>query len=213
MSHPVLGIVDCGSGNFRSLTNVLSHISDCQLVISKEITKLEKCDKLIIPGVGSFMAASEPRKIKSLKDIVDHFRSNGKDILGICLGMQILFNSSSEGGTNIGLQIFKQRITHFSEHPNYHLSNKILVPHVGLNSILFDRKNCILKGIENESRFYFTHSYCAPPGLDSTVCETTYGSCNFSSVVQADNVYGVQFHPELSGQIGLKLLRNFIQIS
>lgn len=208
-----LGIINCGVGNFRSLTNALSHISDCELVVSNEYSRLRECHRLFIPGVGSFATASQHNNLNTLDLLIKEFSNAGKPVLGICLGMQLLFDSSNEGGEeHSGLKLVNAPIKHFTSHKDYREDDNLLIPHVGFNSVILSTNSPLFKNIDHNSRFYFTHSYFAPSNTISTLATSTYGKCCFTSAIQLNNTYAVQFHPELSGKVGLKMLKNFLSL-
>ncbi len=205
-----IGIYNCGSGNFQSLINALNYISESPKIVSNNILELVSCDKLIIPGVGSFGAAATKENLDNLSSLIATFSERESSILGICLGMQLLFSSSMEGGTKPGISLINNTICHFTDHPNFPNKSKLTVPHVGSNSVDLIRDNRLFHDIPNNSRFYFTHSFYAPLCLPFTVGVTDYGGCTFTSALSWNSLYAVQFHPELSGKIGLQLLHNFI---
>ena len=164
--------------------------------------QLENADAIVLPGVGSFSAGSKnlaPFKEKILELITD-----GLPVLGVCLGMQLFFPESEEGEGK-GLALFKGK--------NVRLPSSVKVPHMGWNTLHMMRQNKLLEGIQDEAYFYFVHS-CYPIPMDmGIVCaETTY-RVTFASVVAKQNIYGTQFHPEKSGESGLRILRNFIGIA
>ena len=210
MSKTTIGIVNCGIGNFQSLTNALRFISDSTLVVTDDINQLDSCDRLILPGVGSFSSASSSDNINKLSRLIKSSLSQGRPVLGICLGMQLLFQSSSEGGTNPGLSFFHGDVIHFTEHGSYSLESNLLIPHVGLNTVKIVQDNRLFHNIPDNSKFYFTHSYHAPSSVTSAIGLTDYGGCLFTSAASSGCIHAVQFHPELSGKIGLQLLTNFI---
>lgn len=205
-----IGVVNCGIGNLQSLSNALTHISDAKLVISADLDQLDECDNLIMPGVGSFATASQKLDLPELKRLLLNFSSAGKPVLGICLGMQLLYNSSNEGGYNHGLSLIEGEIKHFSDHENYRDNNSLLIPHVGFNSLKFDPDSKLFANVDPGALFYFTHSYYASPLAAFMLSTTSYGKCEFASSINVGSIYAVQFHPELSGEPGLQLLKNFL---
>ena len=193
----MLGIVDYGAGNLRSVQKALESIGERALV-SGEPSALDGCDKLILPGVGSFGAGMAELSARGL-DLYIKARAADTKILGICLGMQFLLEKSFEDGEFAGLGLIPGQVVRFTEGK---------IPQIGWNEVralqtpLFD-------GIEEGTRFYFVHSYRAACGAENTAAETDYYGA-YPSAIFAGNVYGVQFHPEKSGSAGLKLLRNFV---
>ena len=213
MSKTIIGIVNCGIGNFQSLTNALRYISDSTLVVTVDIDQLDSCDRLIFPGVGSFRSASSSNNLKLLSMLIQSSLSQSRPVLGICLGMQLLFQSSSEGGINQGLSFFHGDVTHFTEHVSYSPQSNLLIPHVGFNTVKIIKDCRLFHDIPDNSKFYFTHSYHAPSNLSSAIGLTDYGGCLFTSAASSGCIHAVQFHPELSGKMGLKLLKNFISLN
>lgn len=193
----MISILDYGAGNLRSISNALKKIG-AEVAISSGITK--EADALILPGVGNFGHAME--KLTPLRhDIFDHIDS-GRPFLGLCLGLQVLFESSDEAPGVRGLRLLKGRCTRFR-------GGK--VPHMGWNQVSLVPAACspIFDGIEDKENFYFVHSYYAPV-MDRTVGICNYG-VDFSAAVQRGNVFACQFHPERSGEAGLMVLENFIR--
>ena len=204
-----IGILNIGTGNFKSLANAITYIGNYSLVISSDISELDLCDRLYLPGVGSFAAASQSGKLPEIADLIQQFAKSSRPILGICLGMQLFFCSSSEGGNHRGLQIVEGDVSHFYEHPDYSEDSNMIVPHVGFSTVEQLKPSALFAGIPNSSLFYFTHSYYAPPSSSAALGHTRYREFKFTSAINISNIYGVQFHPELSGESGLTLLKNF----
>jgi len=165
-------------------------------IVSSKLEDIKKADKIIFPGVGSFDKAM--KELSGVKSYIFEHIDKGKPFLGICLGFQILFSSSEEGKEE-GLSVIKEKIERFEN---------IKTPHMGWNKVFVERDNRLFKGIEDESYFYFVHSYFLNKS-NYTISKTIYGEYDFVSAVQKDNVFGVQFHPEKSSKNGLKLLDNF----
>jgi len=171
-------------------------------------------ERIILPGVGSYMTGMTKLKDAGLLQTLLDYADSGKPILGICLGMQLLFDYSEEFGRNNGLSLIPGSITKIRP------TDQAKVPHVGWNALKIPDHNKelswkdeILKNVKPEQDCYFVHSYMAKTADDiDTIAETEYGGCLFSSVVRHENVYGCQFHPEKSGGTGLKILNNFINI-
>ena len=213
---PRVGVIDCGCGNYRSLSNALLSLSSIDIIFSSSPSDLSSCTKLILPGVGSFSDALHNLQSKGLTEFLLHSFQKGTPTLGICLGMQLLFQSSSEGSFNRGLGILDGDVCSFYDHPCFDNAQPLLVPHVGWNYVrLIDTSEVSLnlfQGIASDDPFYFTHSFSAPPTSSHALGHTTYGSCTFTSVAHLGSFVGVQFHPELSKQPGLRLLSNFLNI-
>jgi glutamine amidotransferase len=165
-------------------------------------SQLKNADAIVLPGVGNFSAAL--KNIGFLKEEIRELVASGTSILGICLGMQLFFPESEEGeGT--GLALFQGK--------NVYLPSSVKVPHMGWNTLHIVKQNKLLEDIPNESYVYFVHScYPVPMDKDIICAETTYG-VTFASVIAKQNIYGTQFHPEKSDELGLKILKNFVRIT
>lgn len=203
----MIAIIDYGAGNIESVENALDFLK----VKYKLTTKKEgigKADKIILPGVGAFGDAMKSLEKFNLINTIKKNILDGKPYLGICLGLQALFEKSEESRGINGLEIFKGDVTKLKD-------RKLKIPQIGWNSIIINKKNknnLLLKNIKNNSYFYFVHSYYVKPKDKSIILtETEYGE-RFVSGIAKDNIYGVQFHPERSGDIGLKLLKNFCNL-
>ena len=197
-------IVDYHVGNIGSIQNMLKRIGVVSVVSSdKEI--ILKSTKLILPGVGAFDAGmsklGELKLIDVLKEKAYHQKT---PILGICLGMQILTKGSEEGSCD-GLGIVNARTIKFEK-------NNLKVPHMGWNLIKPEIENKLLEGLDNNSRFYFVHSYHTVCEEKENILATTFYGDTFVSALANDNVFGVQFHPEKSHKFGMKLLKNFCEM-
>jgi len=196
----MIGIVDYGIGNIKAFYNIYKEKNIDLKIISNHEDLNENIKKLILPGVGSFDNAINLLKEKKLyKKIIDYTKNPENKILGICIGMQILALQSLEGNSN-GMELIDGKFKK--------LNNKIL-PHIGWNNIKFINRINLFNGVDQNSYFYFLHSY-ALLNLDEKykVCETFYGE-NFVSAFKKDNIYGIQFHPEKSHLLGSKILLNF----
>lgn len=197
---PEIVIFDYGVGNLFSLKNALETVG-LNVKISKNFEQINSVDAIALPGVGNFSAAV--KKLESAKEFINSIIENGTPVLGICLGMQLFFQRSDEG-PGLGLGIFKGK--------NIRLSNSVKVPHMGWNTLNIVAQNEIFDNVENQSFVYFVHSlYPIPIDKEIIATETDYGE-TFTSMVAYKNIFGTQFHPEKSGDIGLELLRNFAKI-
>jgi len=198
-------IVDYGMGNLASVYNALKFLGE-SAKISESPSDIEKADKLVLPGVGAFKDTILGLEKRGLVEPLTKFLSSGKAYLGICLGLQVLFETSEEGNAR-GLGIFKGKVKRFRK------EDGIKVPHIGWNSVKLKAHSLKLTaGIKDGSYFYFDHSYDAEPDDKSVVAATTDYGVSFASMLHKDNIYAVQFHPERSQESGLKLLKNFIQL-
>ena len=194
----MIGIIDYGAGNIRSLGNALERLGK-QFFVSQDVNELQRADKLILPGVGEARSAIESLDRVGLLQWLTTIRV---PFLGICIGMQILFEHSDERDTAC-LGIVPGRVGRFDD-------TKLKVPHMGWNRVNFKAQSALFEGIRDGEFFYFVHSFGAPLVPD-TIGTTEYGR-QFSSAVQHKNFYGVQFHAEKSGNAGLQLLRNFSEL-
>jgi glutamine amidotransferase len=195
-------IIDYGLGNLRSIEKALQYVG-AEVEISKEPHVIDKADALILPGVGAFRDAM--MHFSMLERVVKNAVDEGKPLLGICLGMQMLASESEEGGLHKGIDIIPGRVTRFPP-------SELKVPHMGWNSLIIKKRIPLLKGIENGSFVYFVHSFhvSTDKKYEAALCD--YG-LQFPSIItsEAGNVVGTQFHPEKSGAIGLQMLRNFVE--
>ncbi len=200
----MIAIIDYGVGNLFSL-NCSLHEVGAESVVTSDINEIRKADKLILPGVGAFGDAAKKLSEYHLNEVILEEIANGKPILGICLGMQLMFETSYEYGKHAGLGLIKGEVL-----PLKDCINGLKVPHMGWNSLKFYDDNLIFKGVSEGDYVYFVHSYYAKckEGLSATA---TYG-IEVTAAVRKDNVFGVQFHPEKSGKIGLKMLKNFADL-
>ncbi len=188
----MITIIDLGIGNLSNVKRAVNGI------ITDKAEDIERADKIILPGVGAFPSVME--KLDPLRTVIIDNIKKGKPFLGICLGLQLLFERSEEGKGK-GLAIFKGDIMKF---------RNVRVPHIGWNSIIKAKEGKILKGIKNKEYFYFVHSYFINPEEKGIVsAKTEHQGFYFASVVEKDNIFGVQFHPEKSGDAGHKVLENF----
>ncbi len=213
-------ILDYGAGNLRSIVNACRYLGVEAEIVSNP-GKLKSADKIILPGVGNFGDAM--RKLEKFKDIITEKVSDGTPFLGLCLGIQVIFEKSEESPGSRGLGIFKGACKRLPEDVNtkpfgfrsYEIPKefRIKVPHIGWNSIEIVKKNIpILKGIPSGSYFYFVHSYYPVPTDKEIIAATTQYGVKFTSVIAKDDVFAVQFHPEKSGMSGLKILENFLDL-
>ena len=200
-----IAIVDYGMGNICSLSSTLNFIGINDVVITDNYNELKSADKLILPGVGSFAKAIKTIRSKNLNIYLDDIvLENKKPLLGICLGMQLLANSSNEDGENSGLGYVNANVTKF-------IIENLKIPHVGFNQIEICKTSSLYKSIPNNPDFYFTHSFkmTSQDSINQSFCN--YGE-NFIASFEYNNIYGTQFHPELSQTNGIQLLKNFINI-
>ena len=203
----MIGIVDYNMGNLRSVYNAFEKIGK-KVSIVKKASKLKEYDKIILPGVGAFGDAMSSLKEGGMKEAVLEFADSKKPLLGICLGMQLLFDKSYEFGETEGLGLIEGEVVEFDKSK---FQTRLKVPHMGWNEIFIQENSPLLRGIDDETYLYFVHSFHATCADEFIVAKTTYGY-DFPSVVQKENIFGFQPHPEKSHENGLKILKNFIQL-
>jgi len=194
----MIALIDYGAGNLKSVANALADLNT-EFFISNKSEEINEAEKIIFPGVGE--AASAMSKLKE-KDIVDFIRETEKPLLGICLGMQLLATFSEERNTKC-LGLIDAIVKEFD-------SQAVKVPHMGWNKVEYLHNNILFSHIVSGEYFYFANSYYVPIN-ENTIANTTYGG-PFSSAINKKNFYGVQFHPEKSGKVGLQVLKNFIEL-
>jgi len=197
---PQVAIIDYGVGNLRSVEKAFG-ATGCAAVVSSDERVLYGADRLVLPGVGAFAACMNALTERGFDELVRERVAESIPLLGVCVGMQMLFEESEEFGTTRGLGLLPGRVRRFSE--------DLVVPHVGWNRIRQRVAHPLFEGIEDDAFFYFVHSYYCEPAEDEVILgETDYG-LPYASVVARENLCGVQFHPEKSQAAGLRLLSNF----
>lgn len=198
-------IIDYGMGNLKSVQNALKSIG-LKSTISSKKEDIVKAKGLILPGVGAFKDAMDNIEKKSLDVLIKNQVQEGKPLLGICLGMQLLFEEGFEGEKRCGLGLLKGKVIKMEEDKE----NNIKIPHIGWNSIIYNKKDHLLNLIDEGSFVYYVHSYYAQ-GYDENdlVTYSEYGPNKIPGMVRNKNVIGTQFHPEKSGDIGIHILKNF----
>lgn len=200
----MIGIIDYGVGNLFSLRSSFEAIGE-EVFVSGDTEELRKADGLILPGVGAFEDAIAKLKENNLDLFVKEQAESGKPLMGICLGMQLLFEKSFEYGEHEGLGILKGQVVPMQGS----IPEELKIPHIGWNALHLTNTACpIFENIKEEDCVYFVHSYYAEGCDDSLVATTEYGK-ELTAAVAKGNVYGCQFHPEKSGEIGMKILRSF----
>ncbi|MBU0503158.1 MAG: imidazole glycerol phosphate synthase subunit HisH [Candidatus Omnitrophota bacterium] len=207
------GIIDYGMGNIHSVQKALESLGD-KTIVTNNPEELRKCEKIVLPGVGAFADAMKELEKQGLVLAVIDAIKNKKIFLGICLGMQLLFESSRESKGAKGLGVLKGEVKKFIP------GKGLKVPHMGwnqLNKVISDKApgvtECpLLKGLPENSYVYFCHSYYPDPKYKEIVSATTDYGIKFTSVVWQDNIFGMQFHPEKSQAVGLRILKNFVEL-
>jgi len=203
----VIGIVDYNMGNLASVINAFAKVG-ADATLESDPSKLSQYDKLILPGVGAFGDAMEHLQSNGMDKAVKDYASTGKPLLGICLGMQLLFASSEEFGSTEGLGLIPGKVVAFDEAKFDHPQK---VPHMGWNELFVQNDTVLFAGLEKDFYLYFVHSFHAQCDNEYAIGKTHYGY-EFVSAVQNDNIYGIQPHPEKSHENGLKIIENFAKL-
>ncbi|MFR6055943.1 MAG: imidazole glycerol phosphate synthase subunit HisH [Eubacteriales bacterium] len=201
----MIGIIDYGAGNLFSLKCSLEYLG-LESVIVSEAKAMDKCDRLILPGVGAFGDAVKKLRETSLDETILKETQRGKPLLGICLGMQMLFCKSYEYGEHDGLSLICGEVRPLA--PD---AKGLKIPHMGWNSLHIEKQDGIFRYSEEGDYVYFVHSYHAKNCEPFVTAVTEYGGC-VTAAVGRDNVFGTQFHPEKSGEAGLKMLKAFSEV-
>ena len=201
----MIAVVDYGVGNLFSLCSSLRAIG-AEVCVTADPERICSADKIILPGVGAFGDAADKLRETSLDRVVLAEAQKGKDLLGICLGMQLLFQKSYEYGEHAGLGLLNGSVVSMEGR----IPSGLKIPHIGWNALHFRRQNKLLRHIREGDCVYFVHSYYAEGCEDSLVATAEYGR-ELTAIVAKDNVMGCQFHPEKSGNVGLQILRAFCE--
>ena len=201
----MIAVIDYGVGNLFSLCSSLERIG-AHAVVTADPAVLAKADKLILPGVGAFADAADKLRASGLDKVILEQVAAGKEIMGICLGMQMLFEKSYEFGEHTGLGLLKGSVIPMEGT----IPTDLKIPHIGWNALHFTKKSKLLRYIREEDCVYFVHSYYAVDCEDSLIATAEYGK-ELTAAVEKGNIMGCQFHPEKSGAVGLNILRAFCE--
>ena len=205
-------IIDYGLGNLYSISQACSHLG-YEPVISSDKQEILGCDSLILPGVGAFKVAMDHLTDLGLVSIIKEFSESGKPIMGVCLGMQLLFEVSYEFGENKGLGLIPGEIKKF---PSTYNGQQIRIPHIGWNKLMVSQNPWVLTPLSEVSEndfMYFVHSYYAQPAIESHILGyTVYQDFKYCSAIRKNNIFGFQFHPEKSADKGLTIYKNFLSL-
>ena len=200
-------IIDYGMGNLKSVRNALNYLG-IENKISADPNEIKKADALILPGVGAFPDAMETIERLGLDKIIKEETQKGKYLLGICLGMQLLFEKGYEGLEKNGLGLLKGSIVKMKDDKE----RNIKIPHIGWNNLNYNKKDALFNDIDEGKYVYYVHSYFAQGyNDDDLVAYSEYGENKIPGLVRCENVIGAQFHPEKSGDTGLRLLKAFVE--
>lgn len=200
----MIGIIDYEMGNLRSVFNAFERLGYSSSIVH-EPDKLNSFDRIILPGVGSFAKATKNLKEFGWFNSIRSFAESGRPLLGICLGMQLLFDVGEEHGINDGLSLIDGRVSLLKTQDSYR------IPHVGWNNLHHKKQHLIMNGVKENIDMYFVHSYHCIPSDSSVIISTCNHGVDFVACVAKNNVAGVQFHPEKSQPAGLKILENFVE--
>lgn len=196
-------IVDYGMGNLKSVQKSLKYIG-AESIITSDADKIKSSDKIILPGVGAFPEAMRNLKKRNLDKILKKEAEAGKSFIGICLGMQLLFDLGEEIEECEGLGLISGKIVK--------LQGNMKIPHMGWNDLIIEKQCKILKDVPEKSYVYFVHSFYGKlKSKENLNAYSTYGEVDIPAVVSEGNVYGTQFHPEKSGDVGISMLKNFVE--
>jgi len=200
----VIGIIDYGAGNLNSIQKALEFIGEETVILEEaKVGDLNKYAGLVLPGVGAFPGAMKRLKENNFVEFIEKFVATGRPFLGVCLGMQLLFEWGFEDQKTRGLSLLKGDITK--------MKTEYKIPHMGWNQLEIINNDSLFKGLPENPHFYFVHSYQLAEVTDEVLAAVGYGT-TIPAVVRKDNVIGFQFHPEKSGNNGIKLLENFREL-
>ncbi|MBR6288417.1 MAG: imidazole glycerol phosphate synthase subunit HisH [Acholeplasmatales bacterium] len=198
----MIAIMDYGIGNLGSVKNAFDYLG-FESHITSDINEILNADKVILPGVGAFKDAIDTFKKYGFDKVIDELIKKNTPILGICVGMQMLFEKDYEYGIHDGLGILKGEVVKFDSN-----NGEFKIPQMGWNQVHVTKNNPLLNGIDGKD-LYFVHSYYVTKNVENTIAYTEYANVKYTCAVQKGNLFATQFHPEKSGEVGLKILKNF----
>lgn len=201
----MISILDYSVNNLRSVQKAFEHLGHATRVVSRP-DEIAGADRLVLPGVGAFGEAMRNLRARDLVEPVVEHAQSGKPLLGVCLGMQLLFDWSDELGLSVGLGVLAGRVEKFSPAPD------LKVPHMGWSALSFPRPSNLYRGLEEGEMTYFVHSYHVVPEDQSVIAATACHGTQFVAGVERGSVMGAQFHPEKSSAVGLRILNNFAKL-
>jgi len=199
-------IIDYGVGNLFSLKSSFAKIGE-EVIVTSDPEVIKSADRVILPGVGAFGDASEKLRKSGLDKVVKQLAQSGKNIMGICLGMQLLFDKSYEYGEHDGLGLISGKVVPISEQ----IKENLKIPHIGWNPLNIKKSSPLFKYINEGDCVYFVHSFCAVDCEENLLATSEYDA-DITAVVGKGNVFGCQFHPEKSGNVGLSILKAFCEL-
>jgi glutamine amidotransferase len=200
----MIAIINYGLGNLHSVRKAVFHVGG-KVTVTEDVDTILGADKIILPGVGAFSEGMRGLGSRNLVPVLQEKATSGTPLLGICLGMQLLFEESEEKGHHRGLGLISGKVVLFRE-------PSIKIPQIGWNQVQISKSSELTRGINSGDFFYFNHGYyCAPEQKADMLTRTDYGGW-IASAVERENIFGVQFHPEKSQQTGLNLLKNFVEL-
>lgn len=198
-------IIDYDAGNIRSVEKALQALGE-EAIVTRDRETILKADRVILPGVGAFGDAMDKIRSYGLEEVIKEVVANKTPFLGICLGLQLMFERSDESDGVPGLGLLKGEILRIPDAP------RLKIPHIGWNSLTYPNKGRLYEGIPENSYVYFVHSYYLKAGEDDIVVAATQYGTEIHASVEKDNIFACQFHPEKSSDVGLTILKNFIKI-
>ncbi|MBM3496684.1 MAG: imidazole glycerol phosphate synthase subunit HisH [Armatimonadetes bacterium] len=208
----MIAVVDYGAGNLGSVEKALRYLG-IGAVVTRDAEVVMAQDAVVLPGVGALGHCMDGLRRAGLPDAIRAFIESGRPFLGICIGLQMLFDQSEEGGHTDGLGVLPGRVSRFAFDDTGPGVGRIKIPHMGWNSIEHGGDCPLFEGVPTGAMVYFVHSYYAVPADRSAVAAQTDYGVRFCSAVRSNNVFGTQFHPEKSGSVGLRILRNFAALA